>query len=352
MARVGQQGDADRAAPDGTGSRAQKRLRPPREGNREGGGKKAARRRMREEGSLVPQSEAQGGVGPASADGAAHRLRVIEPPSPSARGTLGEAWRYRHAYLYFLRQNIRRRYGRTFLGYLWIFLPVVVPVLLGSLVFGGILGVSPGGGIPYFLYFIIASAAWFAFSTTAFFATRSLEINRSVLGRVRVPRLIPEAAALALPGVGVLIYLVMGAGAVVFYVITRGEFYLVLEPVTLLVPVALVLLILFGLACGLWFSPLAARARDVRRLAGYVLGFWYFLTPVIYPIEEIPSSYRFLASLNPVTAPIETFKFGLLGIGEVTVLGVAVFFGALIVVSVIGLRLFLASERRGIARYY
>ena len=144
----------------------------------------------------------------------------------------------------------------------------------------------------------------------------------------------------------------MAAGAVLFYVIDRGEFYLVLQPVTLLVPVALVLLILFGLACGLWFSPVAARARDVRRLAGYVLGFWYFLTPVIYPIEEIPSSYRFLASLNPVTAPVETFKVGLLGIGEVTVLGAAVFFGTLFFVSVIGLRLFLASERRGIGRYY
>ena len=85
-----------------------------------------------------------GGRGhPRLRDGA-HRLWVIEPPSPSARGTLGEVWRYRHAYPYFLRQNIRRRYGRTFLGYLSIFLPVVVPVLLGSLVFGGILGISPG----------------------------------------------------------------------------------------------------------------------------------------------------------------------------------------------------------------
>ncbi len=83
------------------------------------------------------------------------------------------------------------------------------------------------------------SGAWFAFSTTAFFATRSLEINRSVLGRVRVPRLIPLAAALALPAVGVLIYLVIGVGAVIFYVIERAV-YLVLQPLTLLVPVALV----------------------------------------------------------------------------------------------------------------
>ena len=53
-----------------------------------------------------------------------------------------------------------------------------------------------------------------------------------------------------------------------------------------------------------------AAARDVRRLAGTVLGVWYFLTPVVYPIGEIPAGWRFLASLNPITAPIELFKQG------------------------------------------
>jgi lipopolysaccharide transport system permease protein len=291
-------------------------------------------------------------VSPHSPDGAAHHLRAIEPPARGVRRTVSDAWHYRHAYTFFLRRNIMRRYGRTFLGYLWLFLPIVLPLFLGSLVFGGILGVSPGGGIPYFLYFAITSGAWFAFATTALFATRSLEITRSELRRVYVPRLIPLSAALALPALGMLIYLVLAAGTVLFYVITRGEFYLVLQPLTLLVPVALALLILFGLACGLWFSPLAARARDVRRLIGYALGFWYFLTPVIYPIEQIPSNYQFLASFNPVTAPIETVKVGLIDVGEVTVTGVAVYFGALILIGTIGLRLFLASERRAIGSYY
>ena len=145
----------------------------------------------------------------------------------------------------------------------------------------------------------------------------------------------------------------IGAGAVIFYVIDRGEFYLVLQPVTLLVPVALVLLILFGLACGLWFSPLAARARDVRRLAGYVLGL--LVLPDAGDLSDRGDPLQL-----PVPAPVSIrsrrrsrrSSSVCSDIGEVTVLGVAVFFGALILVSVIGLRLFLASERRGIVRYY
>ena len=94
---------------------------------------------------------------------------------------------------------------------------------------------------------------------------------------------------MTLPTLTYLIYVVIIACTVAFYVLTRGEFYLDLRPATLLVPVALVMLVVFAWASALWFSPLAPRARDVRRLAAYVIGFWYFLTPVMYPIDEIPS---------------------------------------------------------------
>jgi lipopolysaccharide transport system permease protein len=78
---------------------------------------------------------------------------------------------------------------------------------------------------------------------------------------------------------------------------------------------------------------------------------WYFLTPVIYPIDEIPAGWQFLASLNPITAPLELFKQGLIGVGEVTSLGVAAYFSSLIVVTVVGLRIFLPKERRDSAHY-
>ena len=63
------------------------------------------------------------------------------------------------------------------------------------------------------------------------------------------------------------------------------------------------------------------------------------------------SGWRFLASLNPITAPIELYKKGLIGVGDVTSLGVTVYFGALVVVSVVDLRIFLPKERRDSAQY-
>jgi lipopolysaccharide transport system permease protein len=136
-----------------------------------------------------------------------------------------------------------------------------------------------------------------------------------------------------------------------FYVLTRGEFYLDLRPATLLVPVSYAMLVVFAWAVGLWFSTLAPRARDVRRLFGYALGAWGFVTPVMYPLGEIPAGWRFLASLNPITAPIEMVKNGWFDIGDVTELGVVMYFAWLAFAVVGGLLIFAPKERRDMAFY-
>ena len=144
-------------------------------------------------------------------------------------------------------------------------------------------------GVPYFLYFAVALERLALFSQTAYWATRSLEISRSDIRRVYIPRLVPLISAITIPVLTLVIFVVIIAGTIGFYLLERGEFYLELGSRRCSSRCALAMLLVFALACGLWFSPLAPRARDVRRLTGYVLGFWYFLTPVMYPIDEIPS---------------------------------------------------------------
>jgi lipopolysaccharide transport system permease protein len=277
-------------------------------------------------------------------------LRAIEPPARGLRGTASELWRHRAAFSFFVRRFLDKRIGRTFLGYLWFLIPVLMPLFMGSLVFGGILGVAVPG-VPYFLYFIVASCAWLVFSQTAYFSLRSLEIMRSEIRRVYVPRLLALASGVTFPIIAMLIFAVIIACAVGFYALERDETYIEVRPELLLAPCGIAMLIAFGLAVALWFAPLAPRARDVRRLAGYVLAFWYFLTPVIYPIEEIPEDWRFLASFNPVTAPIELVKEGLLGVGEVTSTALAVYAGALLLTGGAGLLAFAARERRDLPLY-
>jgi lipopolysaccharide transport system permease protein len=334
--------------------------------NAEVGPKRARRRARAENGPAAGESPAKRAIGTeagleARGPGAEsnlvpeppphdHARRVVEPPRSNLRHYLSSVWHQRAAFGYFAQRYMRKRYGRTFFGYLWFVLPYLIPLFLGTLVFGGILGVAVPG-IPYFLYFAVTLGTWVMFSQTAYLSTRSLEITRSEVRRLYVPRLIPLMAAVTLPALAFAFYLAMMLAVTGFYVLTRGEFYLQITPETLLVPVGLAMLVVFAWACGLWFSTLAPRARDVRRLAGYVIGIWYFLTPVMYPLGQIPSAWRFMASLNPITAPIELVKDGWLGAGDVTPLGIAMYFGWLAVAVVGGLIIFLPKERRDVAFY-
>jgi homopolymeric O-antigen transport system permease protein len=69
----------------------------------------------------------------------------------------------------------------------------------------------------------------------------------------------------------------------------------------------------------MWTAPLYAWAKDVRYALRYVMKFWMFVTPVLYPIEHLHGTTRMVAELNPLSSPIEMIKVGLLGAGAVRV---------------------------------
>jgi lipopolysaccharide transport system permease protein len=118
----------------------------------------------------------------------------------------------------------------------------------------------------------------------------------------------------------------------------------VVGPGLLISVAALVLTFALCAAIGLFTSVYGAQARDVRFSLNYAMGFWYFFTPVLYPLSTVPSSYRTLMELNPMTAPMEMFRNGIFGTGGVPMLGLAATIVTIVVVGSLGLRFFIRSE--------
>jgi lipopolysaccharide transport system permease protein len=77
--------------------------------------------------------------------------------------------------------------------------------------------------------------------------------------------------------------------------------------------VAVLMALTLALGISLWTSVPAMVARDVRFTLAYVMGFWLFLTPVLYPLPRT-GKYGWLLSLNPMAAVVNMFKHGLLGL--------------------------------------
>lgn len=268
---------------------------------------------------------------------------VIGPRRPGAANAATELWRSRRLIGWFGKRFLEKRYQRTWLGWWWLPLRPTLDVVARAFVFGSILSV-PSEGVPYLLFFLIGMSAWNLFEESVYWSARALEINRRVLRRAYVPRLTMLVGSLAIGTIEYLIYLIMAALAVTYYLLADGTTYLDLGTNTLATVAGLALIVLLAQSLGLWLSVLGAQARDVRFGLRYFTGFWFFLTPVIYPLDAVPENLRWLAAINPVTAPVEMVKYGILGTGGVPTGALAVTVGFIVVVATAGIAFFRRSE--------
>lgn len=268
---------------------------------------------------------------------------VVGPRGDGPAARTRELWKYRRTLPFFGKTLIEKRYLRTWLGWIWIPLRPVLDVATRALVFGGLLA-APSNGVPYLLFFLVGRGTWQFFAGTLFWMTRSIELNRKFLRRLYLPRLILLFSATAVSLLDYLIYLALTALIVVFYLITDGTTYLHLSPQLLFWPLGLLLCFLLAVSIGLWLSVLGAQARDVRFTLGIALGFWFYVTPVIYPLSNVPEGWQLAASLNPMTAPVELVKLGVFDRGEVPIEAVASCLGAIALIGGLGLRFFFRSE--------
>jgi lipopolysaccharide transport system permease protein len=67
---------------------------------------------------------------------------------------------------------------------------------------------------------------------------------------------------------------------------------------------------------GLWLSALNALYRDVRYVMPFLVQFWPFASPVVYPSTLVPARWRWLYGLNPMAGVIDGFRWALTGRGQ------------------------------------
>jgi homopolymeric O-antigen transport system permease protein len=222
-----------------------------------------------------------------------------------------EVWHYRRILWFFSVKAVQSLYSKTHLGVSWIFIRTLVPLAVGSFVFGEVVNV-PSVGVPYFLFFLVGQVPWNCFDGPLIRGSRGIDVNRNLLTKLYVPRIILPLGQMAAGLVEPVILVLVLLGALVYYRVTAGVWYVQPTP-RLAASVASVLLVLaFAFSLSLWTSVWQARARDVKFVVRFIVSFWMYFTPVIYPLSMVPADFRWLAYLNPLTAPVETFKWSLL----------------------------------------
>ena len=226
---------------------------------------------------------------------------------------LDEVWRYRDLIILFTRRTFALTYAQTILGPIWLFLNPFLTSIMFTLVFGYIAGIQTDG-VPKFLFFLCSTAVWNFYSACVSENARTFIDNASLFGKVYFPRLTIPISRVAAILIRFLIQISMVL-VLLFYYCYTGRVNPHFE-LWILLPFLLLQLGMMGMGVGIIISSLTTKYRDLAILVTFGMQLWMYGTPVVYPLSQLPQGWmRTAALINPVTAPVELFRFILLGEG-------------------------------------
>lgn len=227
---------------------------------------------------------------------------------------LKEVWQYRDLILMFARRSFQVSYKQTVLGPLWLFINPLLTSVFQLFLFGKIAGLSTDG-IPQILFYLSGNAVWGFFSGRVSSNSSTFTGNAGLFGKVYFPRLVIPIADVLSGMIRFCIQLLLMLAFYVFFLV-RGDFapHWVLFPV---LPLIVVELGILGMGVGIIISSMTTRYRDLSVLVGFGLQLWMYASPVVYPIGAVSGWLKTLLLFNPVSAPMELFRFVLFGSGSV-----------------------------------
>jgi lipopolysaccharide transport system permease protein len=209
---------------------------------------------------------------------------------------LATLFKYRGLIQSLVVRELKARYRGSLLGFFWSFVNPLLLLLIYTFVFTKVLpGIRPVDIEPYALFMFTGILPWTWFSSSLLESSNVLISGGNLIKKVLFPaEVLPIVTALANMVHFFLGLPILGA-FLIYYRIPLQLSELVWLPVVVFVQ----LLLIVGI--GLIVSALTVHYRDVKDLLSNLVTFWFFATPIIYPMSAVPAEDRWLLNLNPFT---------------------------------------------------
>jgi len=192
-----------------------------------------------------------------------------------------------------------QRYRRSFLGPAWAVLQPLILMVLFNMIRGFVN--IPSDGVPYVIFSYTALVPWTFFSNAISFCGPSVYANAAILKKIALPRESFPLAAVLTALFDFMMSFVILVGMVFWYRVHVTWLWLWIP-----VLVAIALALAFGI--GMLIAALGSFKRDFIFATPFLMQFWMYATPVIYPLSSVPENRRILYMLNPMVGVIEGFR--------------------------------------------
>jgi lipopolysaccharide transport system permease protein len=232
-------------------------------------------------------------------------VTFIEPQKGWGLLDWRELWAYRELLYVLTMRDIKVRYKQTVLGFAWAIIQPVMMMVVFSIFFGG-LAKMPSDGFPYPIFVYAALLPWTFFANSITNSANSLVGSASLVSKVYFPRLIIPLSSV---GSGLVDFAIAAAIMLLLMVYYGVSWTLNL----LMAPVLVAGVILTALGVGTCLAALNVAYRDFRYVIQFLVQFWMFATPVVYPATLVPREWQWTLYLNPMAGVIEGFRSAFLG---------------------------------------
>jgi len=213
-------------------------------------------------------------------------------------------WAYRGFILGSVKREFQSKYRNSMLGAAWMILNPLAMILVYTVVFSQVMRTKLAGvdsTFAYSIYLCAGTLSWGLFSEIVGRAQNMFIDNANMLKKLSFPRICLPAIVVLNAGLNFMIIF----GLFTFFLLVSGNFagiiYLALIPL-------LAILILFSIGLGLTLGVLNVFFRDVGQFFGIFLQFWFWFTPVVYPINAIPFAFQSIIRWNPMASIVEGFQ--------------------------------------------
>jgi len=227
-------------------------------------------------------------------------VTIIEPKQGWRTLDFKELWAYRELLWVLTMRDVKVRYKQTALGFAWAIIQPVMMMVVFSIFFGRLAKV-PSDGFPYPIFVYAGLLPWTFFANAIGTSGNSLVGSAQLVSKVYFPRLIIPLSSI---GAG-LVDFAIAAGVLLALMAWYGVGW---SLNLLAAPLLTAGVVFIALGVGTFLSALTVAYRDFRYVIPFMVQFWMFATPVVYPASLVPEGWRWLLYLNPMAGLIEGFR--------------------------------------------
>jgi len=219
-------------------------------------------------------------------------------------GIVRALWAYRGFILGSVKREFQSKYRNSLLGGAWMVLNPLAMIIVYTVIFSQIMRARLPGvdtSFAYSIYLCAGILTWGVFAEITGRAQNTFIENANLLKKLSFPRLCLPVIVVT----NALVNFAIVFGLFTVFLLVTGNFPGL--PFLALIPM-LALLVLFAIGLGITLGVLNVFFRDVGQFFGIVLTFWFWLTPIVYPISILSESAQSWIRFNPMTAMMDAFQ--------------------------------------------